>query len=782
MFIPDRAPSSRSRWRGWLAGLGSLVFLVLAAWAMGEDRTLPPAVPASAPDMAFSSGRAMAQLREIAREPRPVGSPEHTRVRELILERLGELGVEPDVQTGVFVRRAADDATAVTLRNVIARIPGTDPSGTIALVAHYDGVASSPAAGDNGVGVVVVLEVVRALLAGPSLENDVIVLFPDGEEIGLLGARLFAAEHPWMEDVRVVLNMDMRGAGGVSHMFETGAENGWVVRAMRAADPHPKASSASIEVYRRMPNDSDFSVFRQAGVQGLNFAAIGRPWAYHQPTDTPANVQEETVQHKGARVLAITRALAGRDLSSVDAPDLAFIDLPVVGLVTHPLGWVLPISGVVLVLWIAITVLAIARGGRWTGIPAGLAVVVLAGIGAVGLGWALMAWLPRFHPEHGTILTAFYGERWYMLGLTAGVVALVTALLALARRWFPVATLAAGAVSVPVLVALALAFVAPLAAIELQIPAFAGVLAVGVVVLAGDVDRDRPMSVAGRIAALLLALPALAVLVPLTQGLWLAMSFAVAPALGVLVVLGLATLVPALDGLGTPGRWWAPAAAALGCVAFVAAGVLQAGPSPDRPVHSTLLYTLDRESGEALWATRDDAGFEWAQRQVGPFADERPLTPFLISAPFHVAPAPAAEIPRVEVQLEGVAAGAGDGATHRVRVRSVAGAEVVYVVLDGVDGAGFVAVQGEAIPPGPAGEEWVARVTHRGVPAGGDVILDLHLPDGVDEVPIIVIEEYYRAASFLGEAPFERPPHLMPRAFYRSDRALVRDRVVLPAM
>ena len=72
---------------------------------------------------------------------------------------------------------------------MIARIPGTANTGAIAINAHYDGGATGPAAGDNGVGVAATLEVVRAVLAGPPLANDVIVVFSDGEENGDLARR-----------------------------------------------------------------------------------------------------------------------------------------------------------------------------------------------------------------------------------------------------------------------------------------------------------------------------------------------------------------------------------------------------------------------------------------------------------------------------------------------------------------------------------------------------------------------------------------------------------------
>ena len=54
-----------------------------------------------------------------------------------------------------------------------------------------------------------------------------------------------------------------------------------------------------------MPNDTDFSPFRDAGTQGLNFAGVDRASLYHQTYDTPANVSEATLQHHGLHLLGI---------------------------------------------------------------------------------------------------------------------------------------------------------------------------------------------------------------------------------------------------------------------------------------------------------------------------------------------------------------------------------------------------------------------------------------------------------------------------------------------
>ena len=91
------------------------------------------------------------------------------------------------------------------------------------LAAHYDSVPAGPGAGDDGVGVASVLEIARVLRQLPALRHPIILLIDEGEEAGLLGARLFVAEHPAARTVRAVVNLDARGDSGPSLMFETGA-------------------------------------------------------------------------------------------------------------------------------------------------------------------------------------------------------------------------------------------------------------------------------------------------------------------------------------------------------------------------------------------------------------------------------------------------------------------------------------------------------------------------------------------------------------------------------
>ena len=79
--------------------------------------------------------------------------------------------------------------------NVIATKPGSDSTGAVLLSAHYDTVAGSPGAADDGIGVGVLLETARALNTAVAVRNDVVILLTDAEEASALhGAEAFVRE------------------------------------------------------------------------------------------------------------------------------------------------------------------------------------------------------------------------------------------------------------------------------------------------------------------------------------------------------------------------------------------------------------------------------------------------------------------------------------------------------------------------------------------------------------------------------------------------------------
>ena len=763
-----RREEPRSRWRG----PATLVLLLAVSWVASSRTGLPRPVPANAPDTAFSSSRAMSTLIEIATDAHPPGSPEHARVREFLLERLRSLGLEPEVQTTTVLIQRPTTARAATVRNVVVRIPGTDPTGAVLMTAHYDGREISVAAADDGSGVVSILEAVRAIRAGERLRNDLIILITDAEEIGLLGARAFVDEHPWMEDVSLVLSFEMRGSAGPSLMFETNDQNGWVVRALDAFDAYPSANSLAFEVYQRMPNDTDFTPFKEVGKQGLNFAAIGNAHVYHQEYDKPESMSESTLQHHGIHALAAARYFGQADLGSVDAPNLVYFSLPLLGLVVYEQELVIPISGALVLLLIATFFVARRAGARPSRLGLGLVVTLVGAALSFGAAFALVRWLPGFHPEVGSLQgSTYHGEGWYMIALAGIVFTAVTGAHAVARRWLGATELGLGAVVLPLIAAVGLGFVAPLAAMNLQWPVMAALLSIAVLALVGSrSDRD-----VGWVTALLLAVPVLFLLVPVTELVWLALTFDLGAALTVPVALTLYLCLPALEALRHPNSWWAPLTGLVVTGAAVGLGVLASRPNAERPSPTTLVYAYEHGTGAAVWATDpttdslDAKAVAWAvERAGGSFEGTRDRSGFAYSAgqtPTSTAPVVAAAAREVIFARDSI-----DGATRHVtlHVRSHIGAEYMAFTYDGRGSTRLLTINGRAL----VAPDSLAWADHWGEPDGA-VVLEIEMP--ADEpIGLHIIEHLLRPEELLGPDAFRRPPDLAPDITRLSDRAMFR--------
>ena len=781
-------------WNG-MRGPVSLAVLLVAAWLSSSFRTVPAPVPATAPDTVFSSARAMAHLVRIASEAHPPGSPAHAGVREYLLGQLRTLGHEPVVQTTTSATGGGTSVTAATVRNVLARIPGTDPGGPAVLVtAHYDGRGIALGAGDDGSGVVAILETVRALGAGPGLRNDLIVLITDAEELGLLGARAFVDEHPWMVDVALVVSIEMRGGGGPSMMFETGADNGWVIAALRESNPNPVANSVGYEIYRRMPNDTDFTPFKEAGRQGLNFAGLARAHVYHQVYDSPENFDERTLQHHGTQVLAMLRHFGDADLSEVNAPDVSYVSLPVVGLVTYGRLWIRVLGGAAMVLW-AVALVVGRRGGlRVGGLVAGF-VASLVQLVAVGVAaYFLYGWRRGAHPEFGALHAgAFHSEGWYVMAIVSMAFILATLFLTLLRRWFSTAELALGALFLPLLLAATTTVLFPMAAVNFQWPVLAG--CVGALAVAGLPRDGRPGHLRWAVAVLA-ALPVVVVLTPFTESVWLAMGMGLAPVLAVLAGLVFVLILPLLDSLREPNGWWAPVVGLVAASAFLAVGISTATPSAERPAPSTLAYVMDRETGSAWWGThpaRDDShpGMAWAVAAVGPV--DAAAAPELLAQftpgwlRYAVAAAEPLDLSPPVVEVVTNVAAVSDNL--RVSVTSEIGAEMMLFRLrdmQPVSGTSRSGDEARIVRVGPAGPRLAGlngkplsagdrpdRVVHWGAPEGG-VLLDFEVGPGDSVLRFAVIEHHLRPGELVGSNIFARPPELAPNIRMLSDRAMIR--------
>jgi hypothetical protein len=299
--------------------LAAIFFLSFAALRLRAPK------PSSAPQTQFSAMRARDMLRQILGNdaPHPMGSAANEAVRTRIVDELARLAYKPQVQVGFACSEYGDCAT---VNNVVARLDGSEPGSAVLLAAHYDSVPAAPGDSDDGAGVAAVLEIARALQSLPQPRHSIILLIDDGEEAGLLGARAFVQSHPWAKEVRAAVNLDARGTSGPALMFETGSKSEWAVRLFAQNAVQPATSSIFQVVYHFLPNRTDFSVFDQAGYDGLNFAFIGGETRYHTSLDNSANLNLATLQHLGGNALVALVAASNTQLPRAAGQQTAYFD------------------------------------------------------------------------------------------------------------------------------------------------------------------------------------------------------------------------------------------------------------------------------------------------------------------------------------------------------------------------------------------------------------------------------------------------------------------------
>ena len=467
--------------RNWsallLALAGAIVLAIIAT-------TPPGPAPANAAADTFSATRAMADIRAFARAPHPTGSPENAKVRAYLIARLKGMGLEVTTTESAMDKFGANRLTnwnksdvTPPLTNIIAVLPGRDRAlPAVLLMAHHDSVWGSPAAADDGAGVASILETIRAIKVGGQPQRDLMILFTDGEELGLEGAKAFFASDPRRTRVGVIVNAETRGGGGRTQMFETGGDNGAMMALFQRSVSQPVATSLSVFIYQKLPNSTDYTVAKKLGVPGFNFAFIGRPGLYHSPLATPEALDQGAVQDMGRQMLDLTRGLLGANPLPGKAPDAVFFDAFGLFLVSYSagLGWLilgLGALGYGVAAWRRTTIVEVAKG-------AGLLVALVI---------VAMSWLYLVNVVSGGVgKTNYYDRLAAIPRLQVQALLVCLAALVLIRRWLPstVGTIAGAAVPLLALGLFAQA-AAPTAAYPFAVPLMLGGLALALDRLAG---------------------------------------------------------------------------------------------------------------------------------------------------------------------------------------------------------------------------------------------------------------------------------------------------------
>ena len=746
-----------------------VLFATLSIYLQGP----PAALPESASPESFSSGRAMKHLRIIARNPHPLGSTEHDVVRDYVFRELNALGLSSEIRkTTVISDRRSNPYRVGTVQNIVGRIPGTSNSQSVLLVGHYDSVPNSPGASDDGSAVAALLETARALKSQPPLKNDVVFLFTDAEEAGLLGAEAFVREHPSVKDVGVVLNFEARGTSGPAIMFETSDKNGWLIQEFSKAAPHPVANSLSYEIYKRLPNDTDLTIFRRAGFQGLNFAYINQLNRYHAATDSLENIDERSLQHQGASALALARHFGNLNASRATSNAVYFNLLGPI-LVHYPQWLVLPLAVLVTLLFAGVIVLGFKqRRLSARGLVFGFIALVVCAVASsltVMLVWRVVRAL---HRDYDSIPGGdVYNNELYILGFVFLVIAVTLAIYNWFRRRTDTYNLTVGGLGWWLALAVVTSLSVPGASYLFIWPLLFTLVAFCLLFIAKD---GRPVKTPLVLA--LYIIPGIILLTPLINQIFIALTLSQAWIIILFEVLLLGLLLPHLDWLARPARWLLPGACALIGLGLILVGLLLAGFDHRHPKADSVFYALQADTGTAAWGSTDKRPDEWTAQFFGTGEEKDAFTEFFpfTRRTFLKGVAPAITLPPPEAVLvkdeteQGIR-------TLRLRLTSPRKGSVLSVYADASGEIVAASVNGEAFQlentEGSNRHKAVWAMNYYGFPEEGT---ELTLSVKTNQpVKLRIDDRTYGLPQIPGKSISVRPDYIIPTPSSFSDVTIV---------
>jgi hypothetical protein len=455
------------------------------------------------------------------------------------------------------------------------------------------------------------IETARALHLGPAHPNahlnDIVMLFLDGEEVGALGAKGFAEQHPLAREVGLSLKFDATGSAGPLSLYAaanagSGALGGWA-----RAVPGVGGSSLMARFHRLLPDTPRIGPLASIDAPVLLFVNSGRPFDRGRTLDAVERLDPALLAHLGDTMLRLARHFGEQTLARGSYGPHAWFSLPLLGSFQHSaiLCWGLA----------ALSCLMLARGYRRATSETDTTVAPLVqgffGVALILLAARMLLWERR----HELAALAQSQETAPSMVFLVSVACLFVGALYLLRRLVGATSVFLGAMSWLALALLLVLSWAPEAAWLLAWPLAAALAAYTALEAPRPFLQRVLILAAGLLPAPLLILPALrdtwTQLGP--QGLYV---LAVLIAAALLCFASLFLLLPLgrVVGLGV-------AAAFAACVALPGQA---SGPAPQErpPVEpNRLVYFKDMNSWRSYWLLPPEPLDAWS-KQLFPNLDK----------------------------------------------------------------------------------------------------------------------------------------------------------------
>ncbi|KAK6873086.1 Vacuolar membrane protease [Candida tropicalis] len=273
-------------------------------------------------------------LQNIARYPHSYGSHANDKVHDYLESRISQtIKGKPFIEFDngdekILYNSSKKVVSYYEGNNLLVRVNGTDSSlPAFLLSAHYDSVPSSYGVTDDGMGIASLLGVLSYLANNKQPKRTVIFNFNNDEEFGLYGAQAFVT-HPWFKQIQYFLNLEGTGAGGKAILFR-GTDYGIVKHFDKVRYPYATSIFQQGLNNRLIHSETDYKVYKEAGLRGLDLAFYKPRDIYHTGEDNIKNINIRSLWHMLSNSIDFTNFISNSIIDNDTGKDEPAIYLSV---------------------------------------------------------------------------------------------------------------------------------------------------------------------------------------------------------------------------------------------------------------------------------------------------------------------------------------------------------------------------------------------------------------------------------------------------------------------
>jgi putative pyoverdin transport system ATP-binding/permease protein len=599
----------------------------------------------------FSAERAFNHVQEIARKMHPVGTAENENVRNYILAVAQQLGLQSEIVEAETLEKIRDEIKGGTTKNILVKIPGTEGNHKIAFSSHYDSTPYSYGAADNGAAVGMMLETMRVIKTEKPLKNDLLFIFTDGEEETMLGGRGLRDSTGLYREIDLIFNFEARGTSGPSIMFETSSDNNWLIQNLSESGANILATSVSADLYELMPNLTDFTIFKENNLNGLNFAFIGNGDKYHSLLDNTENLSIESILYQGNCSLSLARHFGNLNVFKNNTGNSVYFSLPGF-FVNYSESWVLPgtlfsLGLLAVVIFWGIKKKRLSGKGIILGFLSFIAILFISLILSLIIGFFAKL---IFLSLGGKADEAKYTADYIVYGGALLAVGLHYVFCSGLWRKIYNLNLTVGILTGWCLILFAAVFLFPGGSYLFFWSVLGGLIACLILIFRKSPSITKLFEFT---VMLLFSIPAILVIFPLIY--LLSEAFGENSLSGVMVLITLLMTSMATLGLVIPNsmKKSIPAVFGLAALIFLIAGILPRNNTKQTPAYKNLFFAQNNNTRKAVWASADGNINEWTIQFLGEKPEKGKISEIFPSnyASFLYKPVQNIDIPSPDLQL-----------------------------------------------------------------------------------------------------------------------------------